>query len=194
MLLALTAGLVFQYMTLLPVFARTLLAAGPQTYGLLVSAFGLGSLVAAVIMTRQLSRWDLRRNLLVGLLSSALGLGVFAWSRALPLSLAMGFLAGFGLILYVSSTNVLLQITTDDRYRGRVMGYYTFMFVGTAPFGALLAGAVADRAGAPVATSLCALILLGGAIWVAFRLRFLRAEEAAQARGGPEPANAERLG
>jgi len=192
-LLALTAGLGFQYMTLLPVFTSKHLAAGPQAYGLLVSAFGLGSLVAALFMTHQLSRWDLRRNLLVGLSCAALGLGVFAWSRWLWLSMAMGLFAGFGLILYVSSTNTLLQITTDDRYRGRVMSYYTFMFVGTAPFGALLAGAIADRAGAPVATSVCALILLGGTIWVARHLHLLRAAEA-RARQAPEPATAERVG
>jgi MFS family permease len=118
----------------------------------------------------------------------------FAWSRALPLTLAMGFLAGFGLILYVASTNTLLQLTIEDRFRGRIMSLYTFMFIGTAPVGALLAGAIAQRWGAPLATSLSALVLLGGAIWVSYRLRVLAAREAAQAAGvAPEPAFTERM-
>ena len=37
----------------------------------------------------------------------------------------MGFLAGFGLILYVASTNVMLQLSTEERYRGRVMSLST---------------------------------------------------------------------
>jgi MFS family permease len=192
-LLAVTAGLGFQYMTLLPAYARTLLHTDTKGYGLLVSAFGLGALIAAGLMTRQLDRWDLRRNLLLGLTASGVGLAVFAWSRSLPLSMAMGFLAGFGLILYVASTNTLLQLTTEETYRGRVMSYYTFMFIGTAPFGALWAGAIAQRWGAPLATSLCAVVLLGGALWIARRLRFLRAEEAALEDASREPPMAENV-
>ena len=143
-------------------------------------SFGLGSLLSALLMTRKLTRQDLRRNLLIGLTAAGLGLGLFAWSRVFVLTLAMGFVAGFGLILYVASTNTILQITTEDRFRGRVMSLYTFMFIGTAPFGALASGWIAQHAGAPLATSLSALVLLGGAAWVAYRLRVLAAREAAR--------------
>ena len=177
LLLGVTAGLGFQYMILLPVYARNILHAGPGAYGLLVSAFGLGALLAVARLTQNLDRWGLRRNLLLGLSSAGLGLGVFAWSRALPLSLAAGFVAGFGLIVYVASTNTLLQLTTEDRFRGRVMSLYTLMFVGTAPIGALASGAIAQRWGAPVATSFSAVILLAGALWVSYRLRVLAARE-----------------
>jgi MFS family permease len=185
MLLAICAGLGFQYNTLLPVYARSIFHSDSQTYGWMMSAFGLGSLTSAILMTRKLDRWDLRRNLLVGLTSAGLGQALFAWSRWLPLTYLMGFVSGFGLILYVASTNVLVQMTTEDRFRGRVMSFYTLVFVGTAPFGALLAGSLAERFGAPVATSVCALILLGGALWIVRRLRLLRAEEAARAAQVP---------
>lgn len=190
LLLGFTAGLGFQYMILLPVYAREILHSGAKGYGLLVSAFGLGSLLSAVSMTRKLDRWALRRNLLIGLLSAAVGMGTFAWSRAFPLSLAMGFVAGFGLILYVATTNTLIQITTEDRFRGRVMSLYTLMFVGTAPIGALVSGSIAQRFTAPVATTFSALVLLGGAFWMFRRLRVLAAREALRA---PLPA-AEKVG
>ncbi len=191
-LLAICGGLGFQYNTLLPVYARTIFQSDAGVYGALMSAFGVGSLVAALSMTRVLDRWALRRNLLVGLVGAGAGLGVFAWSRWMPLSLGMGVLSGFGLILYVASTNTLVQMTTEDRYRGRVMSLYTFMFIGTTPLGALLAGGIAERFGAPVASSVCALLLLAGALWVSARLRFLREQEAARARAAaavpaPEP-------
>jgi len=191
LLLGLTAGLGFQYMILLPVYARTILRAGPGAYGLLVSAFGLGALLSSVRLTQSLDRWGLRRNLLLGLSTSGVGLAVFAWSRTLPLSLAMGFLAGFGLIVYVASTNTMLQLTTEDRFRGRVMSLYTLMFVGTAPIGSLASGLIAQRFGAPVATSFSALVLLAGAIWVSYRLRVLAAREGARP---PEQPAAEKIG
>jgi len=190
-LLGVTAGLGFQYMILLPVYAREILDSDSKGYGLLVSAFGLGSLVSAVIMTRKQDRWALRRNLFIGLLAGGIGMGTFAWSRTMPLSLAMGFLAGFGLILYVATTNTLIQITTEDRYRGRIMSLYTLMFVGTAPIGALISGTIAEHFGAPVATSISALVLLGGAIWMVRRLRVIAAREAGSA---PVPAAPEKVG
>jgi MFS family permease len=175
-LLACTAGLGFQYLTLLPVYARDILRSGAGTYGMLVSAFGIGALAAALFMTRQVSRAGLRRNLLVGLTSAGIGLAVFAWSRLLPLSLLAGWFAGYGLILYVASTNTMLQLSTEDRFRGRVMSLYTLMFIGVAPIGALLSGTIAQRTSAPVATTVSAAILLGGAVWVLRRLRAIASE------------------
>ena len=188
-LLSFASALGFQYMTLLPVYAREILGSNAGAYGALVSAFGVGSLVAAAMLTRRQDRWDLRRNLLAGLLSAGLGLAGFAWSRALPLSLALGFCVGFGLILYVASTNTLIQLTTEDRFRGRVMSLYTFCFVGMAPIGALVAGNVAQHFGAPVATTFSSGVLLLSALWVALRLRALAARRDAERRAveAPEP-------
>jgi MFS family permease len=186
LLLAICAGLGFQYNVLLPVYTRELLKAGPGVYGALLASFGVGSLLAALRMTMHLDRWQLRRHLLWGLVLAGVGFAGFAWVRVLWFMMLMGALSGFGLILYISSTNVLIQMTTADEYRGRVMSIYTLMFLGTAPFGALLAGAIAERFGAPLATSVCALVLLGGALWVSVRLRAVAARERAV-----EPPNVE---
>ena len=186
LLLAICAGLGFQYNVLLPVYTRDLLKAGPGVYGALLASFGVGSLLAALRMTMHLDRWALRRHLLLGLVLSGVGFAGFAWVHVLWFMMLMGALSGFGLILYISSTNVLVQMTTADEYRGRVMSIYTLMFLGTAPFGALLAGAIAERFGAPLATSVCALVLLGGALWVSVRLRAVAARERAV-----EPPNVE---
>jgi len=178
-LLAICAGLGFQYNVLLPVYARDVLHSGATVYGWLFSAFGAGSLLAAMRMAVTRGRWALRRHLLLGLAAGGAGLAGFAWARWLPAMVGCAALAGFGLILYVSSTNTLIQLTVEDRFRGRVMSLYTLFFVGTSPLGALTAGAVAQRWGAPVATSACAIVLLAGALWVSFRLREIAAREAA---------------
>jgi MFS family permease len=191
LLLGVTAGIGFQYVLLLPVYARDILHADARAYGLLVTAFGAGALVGAVRLTERSDRAGLRRNLLIGLLACGVGLGGFAWSRAIPLSLAAGALAGFGLIVYVASTNMLLQITTEDRFRGRVMSLYTLMFAGTTPIGALGSGAVAQRWGAPVSTSLSALVMLAGAALVLWRFALLARLPSGRAA---EPPPTERLG
>ncbi len=172
-LLGVTAGISFQYQILLPVYAKDILHSGPKVYGLLVTAFGAGALLGAVRLTEKHDRRGLRRNLLIGLTACGLGLAVFAWSRLLPLSLAAGALGGFGLIVYLASTNTMLQLTTEDRFRGRVMSLYTLMFAGTTPIGALLAGAVAQRYSAPVSTSFSAIVMLIGAFLVTRRLAAL---------------------
>jgi MFS family permease len=46
-------------------------------------------------------------------------------------------------------SNTILQTIVDENKRGRVMSFYTMAFMGTAPFGSLLAGSVAERIGAP---------------------------------------------
>jgi MFS family permease len=180
-LLAVCAGLGFQFNVLLPVYARDVLHLGAREYGMLFSAFGAGSIVAALRMAVTRERWALRRHLLIGLVVGGIGQAGFAWFHALWAMMGFAMLAGFGLILYVASTNTLIQLTVEDRYRGRVMSLYTLFFVGTAPFGALLAGSVAQRWGAPVATSVAAIVLLGGALWVSGRLRAIAAREAAAA-------------
>ena len=181
LLLGVIAGLGFQYLILLPVYTRDILHAGPGTYGLLVSAFGVGSLISAAVLVRRLDRWALRRNLLIGLASAGVGMATVAWSRSVPLTAVMGLVSGFGLILYVASTNTMVQHTVEDRYRGRVMSLYTLMLIGTAPIGSLVIGGIAQRYGAPVATSLSALTLFGGALWIWYRLRVIAAREAASA-------------
>ena len=173
LLLGVTAGIGFQYLLLLPVYARDILHAGPRAYGLLVTAFGIGALLGAVRLTEKHHRRGLRMNVFLGLGSCAVGLAGFAWSRLIPVSFAFGVLAGFGLIVYVASTNTLVQLTTEDRFRGRVMSLYALMFMGTAPLGALASGAVAQRFGAPVSTTGSAAVMLLGAVWMAFRIRAL---------------------
>ena len=90
-------------------------------------------------------------------------------------------LAGFGMIRYAATTNTLLQLVVEDRYRGRVMGLYTVMFLGTAPVGSLALGAVAERFGAPMAALLSGSVTLAADAWLALRLRDVARRERAAA-------------
>src|SRR5437762_14360052 len=96
------------------------------------------------------------------------------------------------MILYASSTNTLIQLTVRDEFRGRVMSLYTLMFIGTAPLGSFVLGAVAQRFGAPWATRISGGMCALGAVWVYFRLRTLMREELAAAPAGAGGARANR--
>jgi MFS family permease len=177
LLLGTAGSLGFQYTVLLPVYAGRLLNAGAGGYGILMSAGGVGALLAALSLTRKPDRWGLRRNVLVGLLTFGVALIAFSQSRVFALSIVLNLIAGFGMILYAASTNTLVQLTVDDAFRGRVMSLYTLMFVGMAPFGSYILGAVAQRFDAPAATILSGIVCVIGATWVFLRLRQLSREE-----------------
>jgi MFS family permease len=150
----------------------------------------VGSLLAALSLTRKPDRWGLRRNLLVGLLSFGAALIAFSQSRSFPLSIALNLIAGYGMVLYAASTNTLIQLTVADAFRGRVMSLYTLMFVGIAPLGSYVLGAVAQRFDAPAATILSGAVCVVGATWVYLRLRTLaRQEQLALAREATSPGS-----
>jgi predicted MFS family arabinose efflux permease len=98
--------------------------------------------------------------MLVGGMAFGILLMLFAASRSLVLSMVLLGLAGCAMIVNNSITNTLLQTSAPDHLRGRIMGFYSFVFVGMAPFGAFLFGVVAEHVGVP------ATIAAGGAIVV----------------------------
>jgi MFS family permease len=79
------------------------------------------------------------------------------------------FLAGFGLMIQVASSNTWLQTNVDDDKRGRMMSFYTVSFLGMAPFGSLLAGSMAGRLGVSLTLFIGGICCIIGALF--FRLR-----------------------
>jgi len=92
----------------------------------------------------------------------------------------------------MSSSNTLIQAMVPDHLRGRVMAVYSMMFMGMAPFGALLGGALADRLGAPLTVSIGAVACVGGAALFGLHLPKMRVEArrliVAQEVAGGEPS------
>jgi len=81
---------------------------------------------------------------------------------------------GFALMLGMGSTNTLIQSMVPDELRGRVMGVYSMVMMGMAPFGGLLAGLVADRLGAPLTVTIGGVICLTAAIVFSTQLPGIR--------------------
>jgi MFS family permease len=106
----------------------------------------------------------------------AISLIAFALSRNFWLSTVLLVPVGFCMMLQMSSSNTLIQAMVPDELRGRVMSLYSMMFMGMGPFGALVAGAIADRLGAPLAVIMGAVACVGGAVIFGMRLPHIRGE------------------
>ncbi len=145
MLFALLSLMGWPFMVLMPIFAAQVLHGGPHTLGFLMGAVGVGSLVSALSLVIRRSVRGLTKMIPIAAAAFGIGLICFGLSRVLWLSLLMMFVTGFGMMQGMVASNTILQTLVDEKMRGRVMSYYTMAFVGMAPFGSLLAGALGPR-------------------------------------------------
>jgi len=168
LLLALVSLMGMPYTVLIPVFAKSILHGGSHTFGFLMGASGIGALIGAYYMAS--------RKTVIGLVNLipwfaavfGLGLITFSLSRYFVLSIGLMLVTGLGMMMQMTTSNTIIQTIVDDDKRGRVMSFYTMAFMGTAPFGSLLAGALASRIGAP------GTLMIGGAACIAAAILFFR--------------------
>jgi MFS family permease len=82
--------------------------------------------------------------------------------------------AGFGFMVQMASSNTVIQTIVDDEKRGRVMSFYMMAFLGTAPFGSLIAGWLSSRIGAPHTLLVGGACCIVAALWFASALPAIR--------------------
>ncbi len=163
------------FMVLMPIFASQVLHGGPHTLGYLMGASGIGALVSAVSLALRKNVRGLTTMIQISAVVFGGGLILFGLSHTLVLSLLLMLLVGFGMMQGLAASNTVIQTLVPEDKRGRVMSYYTVAFVGMAPFGSLLAGALAHRFGAPHAVMMTGAVCLLGAAWFATQLKAVRA-------------------
>jgi MFS family permease len=157
------------YATLMPAFARDVLQVGAQEYGLLMGSVGVGAVAGAMVLAILGNFRHKGWLLTAGNLGFPLMLLVLATTRSYELAIAALILAGLSMASQNTIANTLLQTTTPDRLRGRVMSFYTLMLVGVTPLGNLQAGAIANYCGIPAAIAIGAIIAIAYALWVLWR-------------------------
>jgi len=174
MLFALLSLMGWPFMVLMPVFAAQVLHGGPHTLGFLMGAVGVGSLISALSLVMRRSVRGLTKMIPIAAAVFGIGLICFGLSHFLWLSLLMMLVTGFGMMQGLTSSNTIIQTLVDENVRGRVMSYYTMAFVGMAPFGSLLAGALAHAIGAPRTVIVSGIACILGSIWFTSRLTAIR--------------------
>jgi hypothetical protein len=191
-LVAVSALLSMPYTTLMPVFANIVLhdSAQPVTaficariacqapqalpLGILLTATGLGAVTGALLVASLPDKARRGHMLTFGNLGFPLVLVIFASSRSFVLSVLMLFLVGVSFVWQNSLANTLLQMTTPDQVRGRVMSLYSLTFQGMMRVGGLQAGLVADWIGAPLSVGIGAGVSLVYGLFVALKFPKVR--------------------
>ena len=137
------------YTVLMPVFAKDILHGDANTLGYLLGAVGVGAFVGAMYLASRKSVIGLGKWISIAGAIFSIGLILFSFSTSLLFSLPLMVLAGFGMMMTMASSNTLIHTLVDDDKRGRIMSLYVMAFMGTAPFGSLIAGALSNEIGAP---------------------------------------------
>jgi MFS family permease len=174
LLLAFVSLVGMPYTVLMPIFANEILRGGPNTLGFLMAASGVGALCGAIFLAARKTVLGLGRFIprMAGLFG--VGLMAFSFSRMIWLSLILMVVTGLGFMVQMAVSNTIIQTLVDEDKRGRVMSFYTMAFMGTAPFGSLLAGILAERIGAPYTLLIGGIGCVAGAVWFQLALPRLR--------------------
>jgi MFS family permease len=136
------------WQSLMPIYAAETFAGDSRTLGLLIGAVGAGALAATGFLAVRPTVRGLGTVIAGCSVTAALALTGFALSPWLGPSVALLAVFGFGLIASVASCNTILQTIADEDKRGRIISIYVMTFLGIAPIGNFIAGAVAERVGA----------------------------------------------
>ncbi|MEI2618629.1 MAG: MFS transporter [Thermomicrobiales bacterium] len=171
LLVGLVATFGMNFNVWIPLLAKHDLHGGAGAFGALMAASGVGSLIGALalaFLVTSVKRWML--------FTTAAALGALditlALVGAIPLAIGVAMLAlaaiGFCSTTTMAMANTTVQTSAPDELRGRVMSVYTTVFAGTAPFGALVAGGVANSFGTPTSLLVGGLVTMVAVAAVAF--------------------------
>jgi predicted MFS family arabinose efflux permease len=172
-LIALAFGLTllsYPLSTFLPVFGKDIFHGSSMTFTMLLSTYGAGSVVGALLVAGARSQKGNGRNALLVMVVLGALISMFAISRNLVLSVVVLFATGIALIIVFALNSSLVQIYVTDGLRGRVLSVYNVAFRGGMPIGSVLCGVLIKQTSAP------AIIAANGVLVCAFALYFLLVE------------------
>ena len=170
LLLSLMSLLGMQYSVFMPIFARDILHGGPSRLGLLMSFAGVGAIAGALHFAGRTDYKGLVEWIAATSTTCSLGIVLFSQSRVYWLSAVALLAVGFSATSQMAATNTMVQGRVPDELRGRIMAVYATMVMGVQPLGALIAGGVAKRIGAPHALTAFGTICFLGSLFFVFRV------------------------
>ena len=169
-LVASISFLVTPYVVMMPLYAKTIFHGDAQTFGLLVSSAGAGSLLASLFLASRTSVEGLARRVSLAATVAGVALALFALNSVHALAYPILMLLGFCLVLIAAGSNTLLQTWLRDDMRGRVMALFSMAFMGIAPLGSLAVGSLASGIGIRPALFLCGVLTIATGLIHNYRL------------------------
>ena len=171
-LLAISSIFIRPVVDMLPAFVDTILKAGPSELATLVSAYGIGSMIAGLSVTLRHGRGSLELWHLAGAFLAIVATALFVQSGQILYATIFALLSGAGITVLSIAGQTILQVSAQGAYRGRVMSLYSMVFLGGPAIGAPLIGFLAERVGLPNAFE--AGITLNVVVWVFVVISWIR--------------------
>jgi MFS family permease len=170
------SGIGMMYVSLLPLFVGKIYGRTAMSLGWLLGASGLGAMTGALILARRTVADGLPNLIVRSAVVFSVFIMVFAWIKNVYWAVAAMAAAAFFLTIVFSSANTFLQHEVPNYMRGRMMSMFTVTFFGLSPIGAIVSGAVAEAAGAPLTIFVSGLIclLVGLSFMIVFKKYFKR--------------------
>ena len=148
------------YWALLPLVARDQIAGGPELYGILLGAIGVGAVVGAFMLPWMKARLGPDRLVAAGTIGTSVSLILFAVAYHAAMGLVACVVAGISWICVLATLNVSVQVSLPDWVRGRGLAMFVMVFFGAMTVGSALWGQIASTFGLPAAHFVAA----GGAL------------------------------
>lgn len=148
------------YLALVPVLVREQLKGSEVDFGLMLGAYGLGSIITALWVAPARHRWGSERLLVVAQTAFALALFPIAGATSLPLAFACAMVAGGGWVATLSTLNVAMQLRSPEAILGRCLAIYQAVTFGGMAIGAYAVGLLSDIIGIASTLRIAAAALL----------------------------------
>jgi MFS family permease len=174
----------YNFTTLTPLVTKYVLDAGATTLALLTTSMGIGAVVAGLFVAYR-GRPTLRL-LLASASFFVVMLAAVGLSQWTPVTMVLMFALGVVGVLFMTTANTRLQLAVPGDMRGRVMGIYSLLFVGTTPIGAYVMGQLATAVGVTVMVLIMAALCGIGVIWGVVYIWRAGGPDFVTAEGGPE--------
>lgn len=156
-MMALVGTLAYEFQVSLPAAARDSFGGGPQAFGFMTAAMGVGAVVGGLLVAAR-GTTGLRT-----LTIAAAGFGVtIAVTAAVPhlwMAIVALFFVGWLSVSFMSTGNATLQLNSEPHMRGRVMALWSVAFMGSTPIGGPIIGWISEvadpRTGLAVGAAAC---------------------------------------
>ena len=149
MLVAAVSFIAAAYPLLMPVFAEDILRGGPQVFGYLMSATGVGALAGAIFLASRRNLKGLAEIIIIAGVLYGIGFFALSFSESLTIALVIALILGFSLMMQMASSNTIVQSMVDDQKRGRVLSLFVMARRGIESLGSLFFGMIANWVGTP---------------------------------------------
>lgn len=165
LLLLMTVGFfTAPWQSLMPIFAAETFSGDSKTFGFLIGAVGLGAVAGTFALAARSTVRGLGRVVASTTVTAGAALIGFSLSETLSLSLVFLAIFGGGLVVTAASINTILQTLAEEDKRARIISMYVMCFLGFAPIGNFVAGALAESIGVHRTLLVCGVVvaLAGG--------------------------------